>query len=659
MTLFPRTWDSDSRKPVQSSSSTNRLGSTANSTPTKEAPTRQSDPLDVFDQIFQYLNVETNKADQYKTSFKLACLLIDRCAENIVDEKLTPEGDRKYIEYYNRYIDELMNEQKNCLEDLSRMIAREMKAGADSDDDASYFGIAREVKILKEVRDVHEELDIMLNVIKKQHECLNAMHHEYRHKGDDGQHDSNKSLLLPGRSGMPSISNRGHARRPEEQSQSQGTNGRGNDDDDRPMQATQQERLDPTLRDLQKLLNKSDGRRRILEDLQKKAQSAKKSIQHLLDLKQRQENVQQARLTAKLAKSAERQGEAVMVFTVVTIVFLPLTSVASIYGMNAAEFGQGEVKLTHIFRIMFPVSAAVAMVILYLAFARGLRQIIVLLIQIIWVWLKHRVDGDQVDSREEKPSWEKRLEKKLADMKKENEREKKETPVGSAATSTQSASSSGDPKASASPGSADPSVSRELAAAQNSAHRNVRQTTDQHPPRNPNDPGMGSNQIHRHQNARQMVAQLPPQDATNLPTDATQNEGTELSTLTRGGASASKAEDKDFPIPSLPSSGTSTHSGPSSRAQRQHSSALDQRQPQPVAPSPVPFRLRPSEVASPVVRVQTSTPVPGEDQKGKSVIDPTAVGGLSPDRSPARGSRRSSRRGSNASIDLEAQDPLQ
>ena len=31
---------------------------------------------------------------------------------------------------------------------------------------------------------------------------------------------------------------------------------------------------------------------------------------------------------------------------------LPLTAVASIYGMNAKEFGQGNVHLVHIFRIM-------------------------------------------------------------------------------------------------------------------------------------------------------------------------------------------------------------------------------------------------------------------------------------------------------------------
>ena len=40
---------------------------------------------------------------------KLAFYIMDRCAGNVVDEKLTHSGDQQYIEHFNRYIDGLVS----------------------------------------------------------------------------------------------------------------------------------------------------------------------------------------------------------------------------------------------------------------------------------------------------------------------------------------------------------------------------------------------------------------------------------------------------------------------------------------------------------------------------------------------------------------------
>ena len=88
-----------------------------------------------------------------------------------------------------------------------------------------------------------------------------------------------------------------------------------------------------------------------------------------------------------------------MVFTIVTIVFLPLTAIASIYSMNAKDFGQGDIPLQKIFKIMFPVSAGIAIAILLLAFAVGFRKIFMLMINIAWAWCTQKMDAGWVEDK--------------------------------------------------------------------------------------------------------------------------------------------------------------------------------------------------------------------------------------------------------------------
>ena len=140
------------------------------------------------------------------------------------------------------------------------------------------------------------------------------------------------------------------------------------------------------------LITRAHGREEALKKLQDKAHLVEKSITRLLELKQQQANIAEVRTSRLIAEASEKQSEAVMLFTIVTIIFLPLTSVASIYGMNAVDFGQGQVPLSHIFKIMFPVSAGIALGILYLAFHRRLLRILVLMFAIPWAfscWPSH------------------------------------------------------------------------------------------------------------------------------------------------------------------------------------------------------------------------------------------------------------------------------
>jgi len=96
-------------------------------------------------------------------------------------------------------------------------------------------------------------------------------------------------------------------------------------------------------------------------------------LENLLELKQMQANLSAARDTVKLARDSRKLAEAsqklaedsqeqtlqgakqnmtVMLFTAITIIFLPLSFVCGVFGMNAMELGQGGMPISTQFAIM-------------------------------------------------------------------------------------------------------------------------------------------------------------------------------------------------------------------------------------------------------------------------------------------------------------------
>jgi Mg2+ and Co2+ transporter CorA len=66
--------------------------------------------------------------------------------------------------------------------------------------------------------------------------------------------------------------------------------------------------------------------------------------------------VVEARLEAREAveqgRETVRQGRTIMLFTVVTIIFMPLSFVASVFGMNVAELNDGKLSIRTEFAYM-------------------------------------------------------------------------------------------------------------------------------------------------------------------------------------------------------------------------------------------------------------------------------------------------------------------
>ena len=76
------------------------------------------------------------------------------------------------------------------------------------------------------------------------------------------------------------------------------------------------------------------------KDIQRMDRQAKRmysSIRDLLDLKQKHANAIEARYAREQADGASRQSKTLMVFTIVTVIFLPLSFIAAFFAINMDE----------------------------------------------------------------------------------------------------------------------------------------------------------------------------------------------------------------------------------------------------------------------------------------------------------------------------------
>ncbi|RMZ85169.1 hypothetical protein DV738_g228, partial [Chaetothyriales sp. CBS 135597] len=107
-----------------------------------------------------------------------------------------------------------------------------------------------------------------------------------------------------------------------------------------------------------------------IERMQRAAMGVSKSLTQLLDLKQKHANAIEARFTRDQAENTARQGQTIMIFTIVTIVFLPMSFIAAFFAINIAEFphGAGGMRLGWVSKYVFGIGFSVSVPLIMLAF---------------------------------------------------------------------------------------------------------------------------------------------------------------------------------------------------------------------------------------------------------------------------------------------------
>jgi len=97
-------------------------------------------------------------------------------------------------------------------------------------------------------------------------------------------------------------------------------------------------------------------------------------LNHLLDLQQKQATVWEARSTREGARATSKQGSVMVIFTMVTIIFLPLSFCASFFALDISEFpaddqGQTSWPIHRLCAYLFGISFAVIIPFIAVAFA--------------------------------------------------------------------------------------------------------------------------------------------------------------------------------------------------------------------------------------------------------------------------------------------------
>ncbi|KAI4865709.1 hypothetical protein F4820DRAFT_282367 [Hypoxylon rubiginosum] len=109
-----------------------------------------------------------------------------------------------------------------------------------------------------------------------------------------------------------------------------------------------------------------ETRYRDLQRMDRRAENAYTSLRSLLELKQMQSNALEAKFARDQAVTASKQGQAILVFTVVTIVFVPMSFIATLFTINIDAWGD-PLTLPYVAKYTFGIGLSVSIPLIVMA----------------------------------------------------------------------------------------------------------------------------------------------------------------------------------------------------------------------------------------------------------------------------------------------------
>ncbi|KAI0415159.1 hypothetical protein F5X98DRAFT_389319 [Xylaria grammica] len=189
------------------------------------------------------------------------------------------------------------------------------------------FNIAEEVDVLVEVQDIQDELNIIKMVLDDQSSVLTI-----RQDGGDEQHAGNNENFTTDT--FPIV-------------------------DGKPID------------------HYSAVNRQTIERMRLRVADTHQWVHHLIDLKQKQANLSEAKYARIEATSAAKEGKTILALTIVNMLFLPLSFLTSFFALEIAEFpkdpesGENSLGLSWVSKYIFGISLAIAVPSIALALAIG------------------------------------------------------------------------------------------------------------------------------------------------------------------------------------------------------------------------------------------------------------------------------------------------
>ncbi|KAI0808748.1 hypothetical protein GGR55DRAFT_696432 [Xylaria sp. FL0064] len=284
---------------------------------------RGHDPSGVFEAIQRRLIRDR----PIRSVFAIAQTILDECSNTFFDRTKVLSGQPPVLDIFSEAIQDVS--RKQTLEshrlwnwiDRARRINRQQEPHGNIEIPA--WNISAEGELEREIQEIIEELEIMISINKTQLDvCKKFTNHT-------------SALMKADPGGQTWWDKEGEA-------------------------------LNGGLR----LIARMEDRIKFLESMLKTASNASDQVRGLSQLRQQQDSVIQALQSVKLSRDSIDQGRTIMVFTTVTIIFSPLSFLSSIFGMNNAEFGDNQWKVTDQLKLILSISVGVTALALVFASRR-------------------------------------------------------------------------------------------------------------------------------------------------------------------------------------------------------------------------------------------------------------------------------------------------
>ncbi|KAK8073423.1 hypothetical protein PG994_004322 [Apiospora phragmitis] len=306
---------------------------------------KKKDPLGVLDGIVAEMNAKTRPP--VRSVYHMAILVSGRCS-GMFSRHRADDQDYQFLDMFESSVGRVTEDLTHLFHRFeqasshsrqwarpsrrSKLRSSKNKKKAPTEESSSFdrlLDIGSETSLLTEVRDIRDELNILTMILNSQLWTLgdlkNCLLEELSLSAS-----SNGGRLLSSRNNV----NNWHAA------------------DIRKRTLEQERHLKVHKRDIQ--------------SMDEQAERLYQSLTDLLDLKQKHSNALEARFASEQALAAARSGQTVMVFTIVTIIFLPMSFIAAYFGINIDAFD----KLTgnYVAAWTFGVGLGISVVFIFMAF---------------------------------------------------------------------------------------------------------------------------------------------------------------------------------------------------------------------------------------------------------------------------------------------------
>ncbi|TGO07790.1 hypothetical protein BTUL_0247g00190 [Botrytis tulipae] len=289
----------------------------------------RQDPLNVHQKALKYLQSSTRPP--IVSPYDVANLVVDMCV-NLFDQYQVPE-EFQFFDFFERSIGVVIDKEAQCFRSFSDGLARaEPGLNSGNTESDGLFNITEEVQLLVEIRDIRDELAILQMILSDQ---LNPV-------------EEFSQIVAQHRSQSNSIKDRTSDRTIKNYL----------------YRIEKMERLaDKTYQSLNHLLDLKQKQANVSEALSSRKQMESSALQAAAANKLAEISLEQTYVANEQAVESVRQGRTVLVFTVVTIIFLPLSFMAAFFAINIDVFpfnDDGKLPLDYVLKYMLSISGAMS-----------------------------------------------------------------------------------------------------------------------------------------------------------------------------------------------------------------------------------------------------------------------------------------------------------